>query len=153
MLMDAPMSHCWCVMKLSRVPMSWCLLWVSTLRQKRELAHRSRFWIRFRFGSGSLIQLLIIMCRCSFRLGPTVPIEGVNHCQFLGQNVEVSYSRRGFYLQKQGEQRPWISAHLNGGEESNRKVTMWQNYFQPTSIEEALELLEQYAGKERLVAG
>jgi xanthine dehydrogenase iron-sulfur cluster and FAD-binding subunit A len=30
---------------------------------------------------------------------------------------------------------------------------MWQNYFQPTSIEEALDLLEQYAGKARLVAG
>ena len=30
---------------------------------------------------------------------------------------------------------------------------MWQTYFQPTSLEEALELLEQYAGKARLVAG
>jgi xanthine dehydrogenase iron-sulfur cluster and FAD-binding subunit A len=30
---------------------------------------------------------------------------------------------------------------------------MWQTYFQPTSIEEALGLLEQYAGRARLVAG
>jgi xanthine dehydrogenase iron-sulfur cluster and FAD-binding subunit A len=30
---------------------------------------------------------------------------------------------------------------------------MWQTYFQPTSIEEALDLLAQYAGKARLVAG
>ena len=30
---------------------------------------------------------------------------------------------------------------------------MWQTYFQPASLEEALELLEQYAGKARLVAG
>ncbi len=30
---------------------------------------------------------------------------------------------------------------------------MWQTYFQPTSLEGALELLEQYAGKARLVAG
>lgn len=30
---------------------------------------------------------------------------------------------------------------------------MWQTYFQPTGIEEALELLEQHAGKARLVAG
>lgn len=30
---------------------------------------------------------------------------------------------------------------------------MWQTYVQPTSIEEVLELLEQYAGKARLVAG
>jgi xanthine dehydrogenase iron-sulfur cluster and FAD-binding subunit A len=30
---------------------------------------------------------------------------------------------------------------------------MWQTYFQPTSVEEALELLEQYAGRARLVAG
>jgi carbon-monoxide dehydrogenase medium subunit len=30
---------------------------------------------------------------------------------------------------------------------------MWQTYFQPTSIEEALELLQQYAGKARLIAG
>ncbi|MEO8953290.1 MAG: FAD binding domain-containing protein [Ktedonobacteraceae bacterium] len=30
---------------------------------------------------------------------------------------------------------------------------MWQTYFQPTSLEEALELLEQYAGRARLVVG
>ena len=30
---------------------------------------------------------------------------------------------------------------------------MWQTYFQPTSIEEALDLLAQYAGKARLIAG
>lgn len=30
---------------------------------------------------------------------------------------------------------------------------MWQVYMQPTSIEETLELLEQYAGKARLIAG
>src|SRR5690348_509733 len=30
---------------------------------------------------------------------------------------------------------------------------MWQTYVQPTSIEEALELLERHAGKARLVAG
>lgn len=30
---------------------------------------------------------------------------------------------------------------------------MWQTYVQPTSVEEALALLEQYAGKARLVAG
>ncbi len=30
---------------------------------------------------------------------------------------------------------------------------MWQTYFQPTGIEETLELLEQHAGKARLVAG
>ena len=30
---------------------------------------------------------------------------------------------------------------------------MWQTYFQPTSVEEALELLQQYAGKARIVAG
>ncbi len=30
---------------------------------------------------------------------------------------------------------------------------MWQTYFQPTSVEEALDLLEQYAGKARIVAG
>src|SRR5438876_7573042 len=30
---------------------------------------------------------------------------------------------------------------------------MWQTYVQPTSIEEALDLLQQYAGKARLVAG
>jgi carbon-monoxide dehydrogenase medium subunit len=30
---------------------------------------------------------------------------------------------------------------------------MWQTYFQPTSVEEALGLLEQYAGRARLVAG
>jgi xanthine dehydrogenase iron-sulfur cluster and FAD-binding subunit A len=30
---------------------------------------------------------------------------------------------------------------------------MWQTYVQPTSIEEALDLLAQYAGKARLVAG
>src|SRR5437868_2258685 len=30
---------------------------------------------------------------------------------------------------------------------------MWQTYLQPTDVEEALELLQQYAGKARLVAG
>jgi xanthine dehydrogenase iron-sulfur cluster and FAD-binding subunit A len=35
----------------------------------------------------------------------------------------------------------------------NEEVLMWQTYFQPTAIEEALELLEQHAGKARLVAG
>jgi len=30
---------------------------------------------------------------------------------------------------------------------------MWQNYVQPTSLKGALELLEQYAGKARIVAG
>jgi xanthine dehydrogenase iron-sulfur cluster and FAD-binding subunit A len=30
---------------------------------------------------------------------------------------------------------------------------MWQTYFQPTNLEEALELLEQYAGRARLVVG
>jgi xanthine dehydrogenase iron-sulfur cluster and FAD-binding subunit A len=30
---------------------------------------------------------------------------------------------------------------------------MWQTYFQPTSLEETLALLEQYAGEARLVAG
>jgi carbon-monoxide dehydrogenase medium subunit len=30
---------------------------------------------------------------------------------------------------------------------------MWQHYFQPTSLEEALELLEQHAGQARLIAG
>ena len=30
---------------------------------------------------------------------------------------------------------------------------MWQTYVQPMSIEEALDLLQQYAGKARLVAG
>jgi carbon-monoxide dehydrogenase medium subunit len=30
---------------------------------------------------------------------------------------------------------------------------MWQTYLQPTSVEEALELLQQYAGKARIVAG
>src|SRR6266849_2257258 len=30
---------------------------------------------------------------------------------------------------------------------------MWQTYFQPTSVKEALDLLEQYAGKARIVAG
>src|SRR3989475_7218288 len=39
------------------------------------------------------------------------------------------------------------------GDVENKEITMWQTYFQPTSLEEALELLEQYAGKARLVAG
>src|SRR5438128_6227598 len=39
------------------------------------------------------------------------------------------------------------------GDVGNKEITMWQTYFQPTSLEEALELLEQYAGKARLVAG
>lgn len=30
---------------------------------------------------------------------------------------------------------------------------MWQTYFQPTNVEEALELLEQHAGKARIIAG
>ena len=30
---------------------------------------------------------------------------------------------------------------------------MWQTYFQPTSVEEALRLLQQYVGKARIVAG
>lgn len=30
---------------------------------------------------------------------------------------------------------------------------MWQTYFQPTNMEEALELLEQHAGKARIIAG
>ena len=30
---------------------------------------------------------------------------------------------------------------------------MWQTYFQPTNLEEALELLEQYAGRARIVVG
>src|SRR2546421_2389736 len=39
------------------------------------------------------------------------------------------------------------------GDVGNKEITMWQTYFQPASLEEALELLEQYAGKARLVAG
>src|SRR5207244_10650105 len=36
---------------------------------------------------------------------------------------------------------------------SDKGITMWQAYFQPTSLAEALELLEQHAGKARLVVG
>src|SRR2546427_10342922 len=39
------------------------------------------------------------------------------------------------------------------GDVENKEITMWQTYFQPTSLEGALELLEQYTGKARLVAG
>ena len=39
------------------------------------------------------------------------------------------------------------------GDLENKEIIMWQNYLQPTSLEGALELLEQYAGKARLVAG
>src|SRR3989441_2147922 len=39
------------------------------------------------------------------------------------------------------------------GDVGNKEITMWQTYFQPASLEGALELLEQYAGKARLVAG
>src|SRR5579875_79716 len=34
-----------------------------------------------------------------------------------------------------------------------KKVFMWQTYLQPTTLEEALDLLQRYAGKARLVAG
>lgn len=34
-----------------------------------------------------------------------------------------------------------------------KKVFMWQTYLQPTTLEEALNLLQRYAGKARLVAG
>ncbi len=30
---------------------------------------------------------------------------------------------------------------------------MWQTYFQPSGVEEALELLQEYAGKARIIAG
>ena len=30
---------------------------------------------------------------------------------------------------------------------------MWQTYLQPTSLAEALELLEQHAGKSRIIVG
>src|SRR5438128_7187913 len=39
------------------------------------------------------------------------------------------------------------------GDARNKEITMWQTYFQPTNLEEALELLEQYAGRARLVVG
>src|SRR5436309_15795618 len=39
------------------------------------------------------------------------------------------------------------------GDLENKEIIMWQNYLQPTSLEGALELLEQYAGKARIVAG
>ena len=32
-------------------------------------------------------------------------------------------------------------------------MTMWQTYFQPTSLDEALDLLARHAGKARLIAG
>src|SRR5437763_3578684 len=42
---------------------------------------------------------------------------------------------------------------LVDGDVGNKEIIMWQTYFQPASLEGALELLEQYAGKARLVAG
>src|SRR3989454_4575580 len=42
---------------------------------------------------------------------------------------------------------------MNVDDDLRKEVTMWQTYFQPTSVEEALELLQQYAGKARIVAG
>src|SRR2546430_13268781 len=42
---------------------------------------------------------------------------------------------------------------LIDGDRENKEIIVWQNYLQPTSLEGALELLEQYEGKARIVAG